>query len=74
MFARPASAVAAPARHRLSLLALASRLFAARSLARQRARLRLLDDHLLSDIGVTRAEAEAECARPHWDSPAHWRG
>jgi uncharacterized protein YjiS (DUF1127 family) len=34
--------------------------------------LALLDDHLLADIGITRAEAEHEAARPLWDAPAHW--
>lgn len=63
-FSRPAPAPR-------SLLA---RLFAWREEARQKARLRLLDDRLLSDIGVTRAEAEAEADRPAWDSPSHWRG
>jgi uncharacterized protein YjiS (DUF1127 family) len=60
-----------PAPTQRSLLA---RLLAWRDEARQKARLRLLDDHLLSDIGVSRAEAEAESERPVWDSPSHWRG
>ncbi len=42
------------------------------SLFRQRTALRELDDHLLEDIGVTRAEAEKEAARPAWDAPSHW--
>jgi uncharacterized protein YjiS (DUF1127 family) len=33
---------------------------------RQRRVLLTLDDRLLSDIGVTRAEAEGEAARPFW--------
>lgn len=28
--------------------------------------LRGLDDHLLSDLGLTRAQAEREAARPFW--------
>lgn len=32
-----------------------------------------LDDHLLRDIGLTRAEAEAEAARAAWNAPLHWR-
>lgn len=28
----------------------------------------------LADIGLTRAQAEEEAARPLWDAPAHWRG
>ena len=42
------------------------------SLAQQS--LRLLDDHLLRDIGVTRAEALSEADRAPWDAPAHWKG
>ncbi len=47
---------------------------AARSAAlhRQRAALRRLDARALDDIGLTRAEAEAEANRPLWDAPAHW--
>jgi uncharacterized protein YjiS (DUF1127 family) len=60
-----------PAPASQSLLA---RLLGWREEARQKARLRLLDDRLLSDIGVTRAQAEAEADRPAWDSPSHWRG
>lgn len=33
---------------------------------RQRRRLAELDDYLLRDIGVTRAEARRECAKPFW--------
>ena len=33
---------------------------------RQRRVLAELDDALLRDIGVTRAEARAECAKPFW--------
>ena len=42
-------------------------------LHRQRRHLGALDDRLLEDIGCSRAEAEAEAARPVWDAPAHWR-
>ncbi|MBP9182993.1 MAG: DUF1127 domain-containing protein [Fuscovulum sp.] len=58
-----------PRRHRRGLL---GQLAQALSLGRQRAHLARLDDHLLRDIGVSRAEAEAEAARG-WDAPAHWR-
>ena len=34
---------------------------------RSRAELRELDDRLLLDVGLTRAEADAECERPFWD-------
>ena len=43
------------------------------ALHRQRRHLARLDDHLLRDIGLTRAEAERECLRPAWDAPDHWR-
>lgn len=42
-------------------------------LRRSRARLADLPDHLLRDIGCTRAEAQAEAGRPLWDVPGHWR-
>ena len=35
-------------------------------LARQRRALLTLDDHMLKDIGISRAEAEHEAARPFW--------
>lgn len=44
------------------------------TLRRERSRLARLDDHLLADIGLTRAEAVAEADRPVWDVPPHWRG
>lgn len=37
-----------------------------RNRARQRRRLRELDDHLLSDIGITRVDAEREERKPFW--------
>lgn len=44
--------------------------------ARMRRALRRLDDHLLRDVGLSRAEAEALAdsltAIPVWDAPAHW--
>ncbi|MDM7932835.1 DUF1127 domain-containing protein [Tabrizicola sp.] len=42
------------------------------ALSRSRRHLARLDDHLLRDIGLSRAEAEAEVARPVWDAPPHW--
>ena len=44
------------------------------ALRRQRARLARLDEDQLRDIGLTRAEADAEANRPFWDAPAHWMG
>jgi uncharacterized protein YjiS (DUF1127 family) len=43
------------------------------SVQRQRARLATLDDRMLRDIGLTRAEAEAEATRPAWDVPSNWK-
>ena len=38
-------------------------------LARPRRRLLSLDDRMLKDIGITRAEAMREGTRPFWDTP-----
>lgn len=38
--------------------------------ARQRHALARLDDRQLADIGITRDAADAEAARPFWDSTA----
>ena len=38
-------------------------------LAQQRRRLLALDDRMLKDIGMTRAEAMREGTRPFWDAP-----
>lgn len=61
-----------------SLLALwrggAARLSGLPALHRQRRALAALDDRLLADIGVTRAQVEAELDAPIWDAPRHWRG
>ncbi|MBP9048913.1 MAG: DUF1127 domain-containing protein [Tabrizicola sp.] len=57
-----------------SLSRLPHRLLAASTLVRSRHSLRLLDDHLLRDIGVTRAEALSEADRAPWDAPGHWKG
>lgn len=57
------------ARRAPSLLA---RVMAAHSVARQRKALSELSDAQLADIGLTRAEADREAARPAWDAPQHW--
>ena len=49
------------------------RIWASYELGRSRARLRELPDHLLADIGVSRAAAEREGARSSWDVPGWWR-
>lgn len=38
----------------------------------QRKHLATLDDAALSDIGITRTQAEAEATRPLWNAPAQW--
>lgn len=60
-------------RHAAANRTLAQRLQHAIALYRQRRALGNLDDAALHDIGVSRAEARAEAARPVWDVPAHWR-
>jgi uncharacterized protein YjiS (DUF1127 family) len=51
-----------------------SLLWRAASLRRQRAQVASMSDRMLADIGLTRAEALREAARPVWDVPGHWRG
>lgn len=60
------------AEKRFSLGAIISGLLAVSALRRDRQRLALLDDHLLSDIGLSRREAEHEASRKGWDVPDHW--
>jgi hypothetical protein len=43
------------------------------NLLRSRHQLRMLDDRMLRDIGVSRAQAEAESLRPVWDVPPTWK-
>jgi uncharacterized protein YjiS (DUF1127 family) len=54
--------------------AFARRLACMSALHRQRCALAALDDRLLADVGVTRAQALAELEAPLWDGPRHWRG
>lgn len=42
------------------------------TLSRSRRRLVELDDHLLKDIGVSRAQAWQEARRPRWNAPDSW--
>ena len=42
--------------------------------ARQRRALLALNEHMLKDIGITRADAEREASRPFWDpGQERWR-
>lgn len=72
----PAHFLARPLAHLrpAALSRLSARLMAVAALDRSRRSLRLLDDRLLRDIGLTRAEAISEADRAPWDAPAHWRG
>ena len=51
---------------------LLSRFDRAMALRRSRAQLASLEPHLLDDIGIDQATAEAEAARPVWDAPETW--
>ncbi len=70
-------ALPAASRLRLAVTALARlpvRVLSAAALARSRRSLARLDDHLLRDIGLTRAEAAKEAGHKTWDAPSHWSG
>jgi uncharacterized protein YjiS (DUF1127 family) len=56
-----------------ALAKLPARLLAAEALTRSRRSLGQLDDHILRDIGLTRAEAAFESRRSVWDAPVHWK-
>ena len=43
------------------------------NLLRSSRHLQTLADEQLCDIGITRAQAKAEAARPVWDAPASWK-
>ena len=58
------------ARPRVSVLSTFARLH---DVWRQRQALKSLDADALRDIGLDRAEASAEAARPFWDAPETWR-
>ena len=52
---------------------LIGRVFGLLGLHASRQSLARLDDAMLEDIGVTRAEAMRESRRPMWDVPSNWR-
>ena len=54
------------------LVPLAERLLAMLETHRQRRALLALDDRLLRDIGLSRADAEHEAVRSFWDVPGRW--
>lgn len=49
-----------------------TRILARFAALRSRRALAALEPHQLADIGLSRAEAEQEAARPIWDVPQHW--
>lgn len=55
-----------PTRHRSIVLRLFDGLLSWQDRARQRHLLAGLDDHLLKDIGLSRADADRESAKPFW--------
>ena len=75
MTASDCSGHASPLRsaHRSWLLSLLDRYVAAQALHKQHHALLLLDDSLLSDIGITRAQALKQAATPIWNAPNHWK-
>ena len=73
---RRAVGVAAPGTGRLrdGLARVVARLLDWQELARQRQALAALDDHMLKDIGLSRADARQEADRPFWDDGGQpWR-
>jgi uncharacterized protein YjiS (DUF1127 family) len=66
------SVSALPAASRSVRPSIMRRFIAALRLSRERRALHDLDDHLLTDIGLTRDEARIESERDVWDVPANW--
>lgn len=54
-------------------LRLVDRYLAAQALNKQYQALLRLDDSLLRDIGITRAQAVKQATKPVWDAPQHWK-
>lgn len=55
------------------LLRLLDRVLAANAQHRQHQALLQMDDHILSDIGITRTQAIEQATRPVWNAPNHWK-
>ncbi len=49
-----------------------TRLASVGTLYRHRRALAEMPSYMLDDIGISRAEAMAEAAKPLWDVPQHW--
>jgi uncharacterized protein YjiS (DUF1127 family) len=61
-------------RLRAGLSSLVLRLLRWQELARERRALAAMDDHMLKDIGLSRADARREAGRPFWDDGGElWR-
>ena len=73
MTAKTYSTSPMPSREASAGLPLLTALRLGLTVRRQRATLRKLDDAALHDLGLSRAQAEAEAARPVWDVPDRWR-
>ena len=59
---------------RIGLARVVARLLEWQELARQRRALAALDDHMLKDIGLSRADARQEAERAFWDDGGEpWR-
>jgi uncharacterized protein YjiS (DUF1127 family) len=69
----PATTTVVPASRPGLLVLLARRAALWLELRRQRRRLLTLSDHMLHDLGLSRADAEGEAMRPFWDLPERWR-
>ncbi|MDX2485340.1 MAG: DUF1127 domain-containing protein [Pseudodonghicola sp.] len=65
--------ITAPRRRTALRPALFSELGRLVAIWRQRRALETLDNRALEDIGVSRAQADAEARRAFWDAPATWR-
>lgn len=61
--------ITSPGRGRGSPIALLERLLTHLQVAQERRHLASLDEHMLRDIGISRADAMAESGRSFWDIP-----
>lgn len=68
--ARHISCAGAPLRRRHSLFSTLAHVY---GVWRQRQVLKTLDAERLSDLGLTRDQAQTEARRPLWDAPRTWR-
>jgi uncharacterized protein YjiS (DUF1127 family) len=69
----PATTTVAAARPGGVVALLARRVALWLEVRRQRRQLLAMSDHMLHDLGLSRADAEGEATRPFWDLPQRWR-